>query len=135
MIPQSDLAAPATALYGANVFIVQSDPVRQDAAWRFIRWFSEAPQSARWAADLTSMPVRLSALDWMTDTLETYPFFQAQVQEILPYGQPEPAVAAELEIRDILYTAIVSVTQGYLDPQTALNQAAREADSILSSEP
>ena len=135
MIPQSDLAAPATALYGANVFIVRSGPVRQEAAWRFIRWFSEAPQSARWAAELTSMPVRLSALDWMTDTLETYPFFQAQVEEILPYGQPEPAVAAELEIRDILYTAIVSVTQGYLDPQTALDQAAREADSILSSEP
>ncbi len=135
MIPQSDPGAPATALYGADIFILESDAVRQDAAWRFIRWFSEAPQSARWAADLTSMPVRLSALEWMTDTLEAYPFFRMQVEEILPYGQPEPAVAAELQIRDILYTAIVSVTQGYLDPQTALDQAAYETDSLLSSEP
>ncbi len=80
------------------------------------------------------MPVRLSALDWMTDTLEAYPFFQAQVEEILPYGRPEPAVAAELEIRDILYTAILSVTQVYLDPQTALDQAAREANGVLSGQ-
>jgi len=135
MIPQSDAANPATALYGANFFIVRSDPFRQEAAWRFIRWFSEAPQSARWSADLQSMPIRLSALDWMTDTLEAYPFFQTQVEEILPYGQPEPAVAAELEIRDILYTAILTTTQGYLDPQTALDEAAREANRILSSQP
>jgi ABC-type glycerol-3-phosphate transport system substrate-binding protein len=53
----------------------------------------------------------------------------------LPYGQPEPAVAAELEIRDILYTAILTTTQGYLDPQTALDEAAREANSILSNQP
>jgi ABC-type glycerol-3-phosphate transport system substrate-binding protein len=81
------------------------------------------------------MPVRLSALGWMTDTLEAYPFFEAQLQEILPYAQPEPAVAAELEIRDVLYTAILTVTQGYLDPQTALDEAAREADLILSGQP
>ena len=135
IVPQSDPAVPATALYGSHIFIVRSNPVRQDAAWRFIRWFSEAPQSARWAADLTSMPVRLSALDWMTDTLEAYPFFETQVEGILPYGRPEPAIAEELEIRDILYTAIVSVTQGYLDPQTALDQAARETDRLLSGEP
>ena len=135
MIPQSDPENPATALYGASIFILQSAPVRQEAAWRFIRWFTGPRQSARWAGDLQSMPLRLSALDWMTDTLEAYPFFQTQVQEILPYGRPEPAVAAELEIRDILHTAILSVTQGFLDPKTALDQAAREANSVLSGQP
>lgn len=135
MIPQSDPENPATALYGASIFILQSDPIRQEAAWRFIRWFTGARQSARWAGNLQSMPVRLSALDWMTDTLEAYSFFEAQVQEILPYAQPEPAVAAELDIRDVLYTAILTVTQGMLDPKTALDEAAREADSILSGQP
>lgn len=134
MIPQTDPQNPATALYGASFFVVLSDPGREEAAWRFIRWFTDAPQNARWAAELQSMPVRLSALDWMTDTLEAYPFFQAQVEEILPYGRPEPAVAAELEIRDILYTAILSVTQGYADPRTALDQAARDANAILSGQ-
>ena len=134
IIPQSDPANPATALYGGSFFVLQTDPARQEAAWRLVRWFTDPQQTARWAADLQSMPVRLSALDWMTDTLEAYPFFRAQVEEILPHGQPEPAVAAELEIRDILYTAILSVTQGYADPQTALDQAARDANAILSGQ-
>ncbi len=134
MIPQTDPQDPATALYGASFFVVLGDPGRELAAWRFIRWFTDAPQSARWAADLQAMPVRISALGLMTTTLEAYPFFQAQVDEILPYGRPEPAVAAELEIRDILYTAILSVTQGYADPQTALDQAARDADAVLSGQ-
>jgi ABC-type glycerol-3-phosphate transport system substrate-binding protein len=132
-IPQSDPADPATALYGSSFFILQTDPARQEAAWRLVRWFTDPQQTARWAAELQSMPVRLSALDWMTDTLEAYPFFRSQVEEILPHGQPEPAVVGELEIRDILYTAILSVTQSLADPQTVLDQAARDADTILSS--
>jgi multiple sugar transport system substrate-binding protein len=134
MIPQTDPQDPATALYGTSLFVLLSDPDREAAAWHFIRWFTDAPQSARWAADLQAMPVRISALGLMTTTLEAYPFFQTQVEEILPYGRPEPAVAAELDIRDILYTAILSVTQGYADPQTALDQAARNADAILSGQ-
>ncbi len=133
-IPQADPAHPSTALYGASFFILQTDPARQEAAWRLVRWFTDPKQTARWAAELESMPTRLSALDWMTDTLETYPFFRAQVEEILPHGRPEPAVAAELEIRDILYTAILSVTQGFADPQAALDQAAHDAEAILSGQ-
>ena len=135
MIPQSDPANPATALYGASFFVILSDPAREEAAWRFVHWFTDAPQTARWAADLQSMPVRLSALDWMTDTLEAYPFVRVQVEQILPFGRPEPAVVGELEIRDILYTAILSVTQGLADPQTVLDEAARDANAVLSGQP
>jgi ABC-type glycerol-3-phosphate transport system substrate-binding protein len=133
-IPQSDPANPATALYGANFVILQTGSARQEAAWRLVRWFTSPQQTARWAAELQSMPDRLSALDWMTDTLTTYPFFQDQVKKIVPHARPEPAVATGLEIRDLLYTAILSVTQGYADPQTALDQAARDANTILSGQ-
>jgi ABC-type glycerol-3-phosphate transport system substrate-binding protein len=133
-IPQSDPGNPATALYGSSFFILQTDPARQEAAWRLVRWFTDPQQTARWAADMQSMPVRLSALEWMTDTLEAYPFFRSQVEQILPHGRPEPAVVGELEIRDILYTAILSVTQGFADPQVVLDQAARDADTVLSGQ-
>ena len=132
--PQADPANPATLLYGTNFFILRSDPEREQAAWRLIRWFTDTEQTARWASELQAMPVRSSALSVMTDTLEAYPFFEVQVEEILPYGRPEPSVAAELDVRDILYTAIISVTQGYSDPQTALDQAARDANAVLSGE-
>jgi multiple sugar transport system substrate-binding protein len=135
MIPQTDPAVPATALYGTDFFIVRSDPERERAAWRFIHWFTDQAQTARWSADLQAMPVRISALEVMTDTLETYPFFREQVEEILPFARPEPSVAAELEIREILYTAILSITQDYADPQAALNQAAAEVNVVLSERP
>jgi multiple sugar transport system substrate-binding protein len=135
MIPQADPENPATALYGSSFFILQGDPDRQRAAWRFIRWFTDRDQTARWAGDLEALPVRASALTVMTDTLEAYPFVQVQVEEIMPYAQPEPAIPAAFEVREVLHTAIVSVTQSYADPQTALEQAARDVRAILAGEP
>jgi multiple sugar transport system substrate-binding protein len=134
MIPQADPGNPATALYGSSFFIVQGDPAREQAAWRFIRWFTSRDQTARWAAGLEAMPVRASALEVMTDTLEAYPFVRIQVDQIMPYGRPEPAVPAALEVRDILYTAILSVTQGLADPQTALDLAARDVNAALAGQ-
>jgi ABC-type glycerol-3-phosphate transport system substrate-binding protein len=135
MIPQADPANPATALYGTDFFVVRSEPGRERAAWRFIRWFTDQTQTARWSAELQAMPVRVSALEIMTDTLETYPFFREQVEGILPFARPEPAVAGGLEVREILYTAILSVTQSYGDPQAVLDQAAAEANAALSRQP
>jgi ABC-type glycerol-3-phosphate transport system substrate-binding protein len=135
MIPQADPQTAVTSLYGGGFFIVPGEPARELASWRFIQWFVDTPQSARWAASLQSMPARLSALAMMTDTLQAHPFVEIQVEEILPYAQPEPAIAADLEVRDILYTAILSVTQGYQDPQTVLDRAAMEVDAVLSSQP
>ena len=132
LIPQIDPSHPATVSYGASFFILKGEPEQEAASWRLIRWFSDRDQSARWASSLETMPLRISALTVMTDTLETYPFFQTQVEQILPYARPEPAVAAELDIRDILYTAIISVTQYGADPQVVLDQAAREANEVLS---
>jgi len=135
MIPQTDPAQPATVLYGASFFILRGDPAQEWAAWRFIRWFTATPQTARWAGGLEAMPVRASALTVMTETLAAYPFLQTQVEQILPYARPEPAVPAGLEVRDLLYTAILSVTQGYADPQTALDQAAQKANRLLAGQP
>lgn len=134
MIPQAYPEQPVTALYGASFFIVESDSAREQAAWRLIRWFTDTEQTARWASELEATAIRASALAVMTDTLEAYPFVRIQAEEILPYGQPEPAVAAEMEVRDILYTAILSVTQSYADPQTVLDWAAGAVNDILGGQ-
>ena len=132
LIPQADPDHPATALYGTSFFIMRSDPFRERAAWRLIRWFGAKEQTARWSSRLEALPVRASALEVMTDTLEAYPFVRAQVEEILPYARSAPAMGWEFELHDILYTSIVSVTQGYADPQGALDQAARKVDALLA---
>jgi multiple sugar transport system substrate-binding protein len=135
MIPQADPAQPATASYGASFFIVRGDENKEREAWRLIRWFTEPEQSARWASSLQSMPVRLSALGYMTDTLEAHPFLATQVGDILPYARPEPAIAAGLEVNNLIYTAILSVTYGYEEASTALYRAATEANVLLAAQP
>lgn len=134
-IPQADLSQPATSLVGTSFFILPSDPDHEIAAWRLIRWFTLPENTARWAASLEAMPVRVSAQSWMTDTLAAYPVVQAQIGEIMPYARPEPALARGLEAREILYTAILSVTQGYSGTQEALDRAAIEVDALLGSAP
>jgi multiple sugar transport system substrate-binding protein len=140
LIPQSsgtgaEEKQPATALYGASFFVFAGEPAQERAAWRLIRWFTDRDQTALWAGQLQAMPVRVSALAVMTDTLEAYPFVKTQVEEILPYARPEPAVPAEFQVREILQTAIISVTQGFVDPQTALDLAAVEANATLTGQP
>jgi ABC-type glycerol-3-phosphate transport system substrate-binding protein len=132
MLPQADPAQPATVLYGTDLFVLNGDPLRQEAAWRLIRWLTSTEQTARWASGIGTLPIRASALAIMTDTLASYPFMRDQVQAILPYARPEPAVAAELQVREILYSTILSVTLGYADPQSALDRAALEVNAVLA---
>ena len=135
MIPQADPNHAATILYGPSFFILGSDLERERAAWQLLHWLTSTAQAARWADRLAAMPVRASALAVMTDTLAAYPFIRQQTQAILPYARPEPAVAVEFEVRDILYTAIISVTRGYTNPQTALDLAAWQVDVMLAEQP
>jgi len=135
MIPQADPDNPATVLYGASFFIVRSNPEQEQLAWQLLRWLTSAAQSARWADQLAAMPIRASALTVMTDTLAAYPFIRQQTRSILTYARPEPAVPAEFEVREILYTAIVSVTQGQADPQAALDSAAAKVNAVLAGRP
>lgn len=134
-VPQADPSTPSTLLVGTGFFLVPGDEERQRAAWRFVRWFTEPSQTARWAGGLDTLPVRASSLAVMTETLEIYPFLPAQVEEIGRYARPEPAIPEELEVREILHTAILSVTMGYADPQTALDQAAQATNALLSQQP
>jgi len=134
-IPQADPGRSATILYGPGFFVLSSDPEQEQIAWQLLRWLTSTAQAARWADGLAAMPVRASALAVMTDTLAVYPFIQQQTQSILPYARPEPAVVAEFQVREILYAAIMSVTQGYANPQAALDLAAWEVNSVLAEQP
>jgi ABC-type glycerol-3-phosphate transport system substrate-binding protein len=135
MIPQADPGHPATVQYGPSYFILRSDPDREQIAWQLLRWLTSTAQTARWADKQAAMPVRASALAVMTDTLVAYPFIRQQAQAILPYARPEPAVAAEFQVREILYSAIISVTQSNTDPQVALDLAAGQVNAILAEQP
>ncbi|HAN41230.1 MAG TPA: ABC transporter substrate-binding protein, partial [Candidatus Cloacimonas sp.] len=69
-----------SAISGANIVIFKSgDKRREEAAWKFIKWFTDTEQTAEWSARTCYMPLRKSALktDILRDFLSESPQFEA----------------------------------------------------------
>lgn len=52
-------------MYGTNVVIfgAKYSQAQQNAAWEFVKWFTNTDQTAKWAAETGYLPVRKSALN------------------------------------------------------------------------
>jgi len=66
---------------------------RQAAAWKFLKWLTDTPQTASWAKQTGYMPLRLSAMD--DPELQAYftenPTFQVAVSQ-MQYASPFPCI-------------------------------------------
>jgi multiple sugar transport system substrate-binding protein len=48
---------------GTNIAIFKSNPKKEEAAWKFIKWLTDKEQTAQWSYDTYYMPLRMSALE------------------------------------------------------------------------
>jgi sn-glycerol 3-phosphate transport system substrate-binding protein len=66
---------------------------RQKAAWKFLKWLTDTPQTASWAQQTGYMPLRLSAMNdaSLKEYFKTNPTFQVAVQQ-MQYASPFPCV-------------------------------------------
>ncbi len=132
-IPQSDPAKAHTVMYGANAAILKSTPQKQLASWLFLRWFSEAEQTASWATVSFYMPVRKSAAD--RPELKDYWAKQdpqgKQAFDQIGTSIPEPNVRGQQDIRDVIFEMLTKVTTGRATPRAALQVAGDKANAIL----
>ncbi len=121
---------------GTNVVIFRGqDPKVEKAAWEFVKWFTEAPQTAKWSYDTYYMPVRKSAFDEpvLKERLETYPEIAA-VYDQLNYSTFEPPIAEWYSARKQLEENVIEkVLRGKLSPQDALDKAADKIEQELKS--
>jgi multiple sugar transport system substrate-binding protein len=131
-IPQSDPENPATVMYGGSICVFRSTTAKQQAAWLFLKWFTDTDQTAKWGSQSGYMPVRYSAAAKLDDYFASNPIAKQQIEEIVPYGLPEPSVRGEQEIRDFIYDAIVASTTGIMTPQEALDDAVAKANEALA---
>jgi multiple sugar transport system substrate-binding protein len=119
---------------GTNVVIFAKASEReQEAAWEFIKWFTDTEQTAKWAAGTYYVPVRRSAFD--TDVLkaqfEAYPGLRETFSQ-LDYASFEPKIAGWYAGRRYLdERAIEVVLKGNEDPAKALDQAAARANAEI----
>jgi ABC-type glycerol-3-phosphate transport system substrate-binding protein len=132
-IPQKDPAKAATVQYGANVAIFKSTPEKQLASWLFVKWFTDAAQTAEWAVKSSYMPVRKTAQD--TDTLKNA--WKTDVQGKQAFDQigtsiPEPNVRGQQDIRTVIEDMLNAVVAGKVtDIPAAVKAAGAKANQIL----
>ena len=114
---------------GTNVVIFKGkDPKVEKAAWEFVKWFTEAPQTAKWSYDTYYMPVRKSAFDEpvLKERLDTYPEIAA-VYDQLNYSTFEPPIAEWFAARKYLEENVIEkVLREVLSPRDALDKAAEK---------
>lgn len=129
-IPQKDPAKPATVQYGANIAIFKTTPVKQAAAWLFLKFFGQPEQDAQWAITSSYMPVRKSTAD--NSTLKAYwekddPQGK-QAFDLIRYAIPEPNIRGVQDTRAIIQDALTAVMEGKLPSRQALEQATRDCN-------
>ena len=132
IIPQSDPENPATVMYGASACVFRSTSEKQQAAWLFLKWFTDTAQTAKWGSQSGYMPVRASAAAELVDYFADNPVAKEQFESIVPYGYPEPSVRGEQEIRDFIYDAMVASNTGIMTPQEALDDAVAKSNEALA---
>lgn len=113
---------------GTNVVIFDSENDKVEwAAWEFVKWFTEAAQTARWSELTYYMPVRKSAFqeEAIKKRLESNPEI-ASVYEQLEHATFEPQISEWFETRKYLEEQVIEkVLRGTLKPQKALDNAAK----------
>jgi len=122
-----------TVMYGPNVAIFKSDPQKQAASWEFIKWFTEADQTAQWSIKTHYLPVRKSAaagVDFKRE-LDASQALKAAF-DLLPYAKAEPAPAGWQQVRDVLTNMATSVATNKAPPQAALDAAEKKANAALA---
>jgi multiple sugar transport system substrate-binding protein len=119
---------------GTNVVIFSKTTQRErDAAWTFIKWFTDTDQTARWAAGTGYAPVRRSAFESevLMAEFEQYPGLREALGQ-LEYASFEPKIAGWYAGRRYLgERAIEAVLRGDADIESSLDKAADKGNAEI----
>lgn len=125
---------PGVTIAGTNVVIfTKATEEQQEAAWEFIKWFTDTDQTARWAAGTFYVPVRRSAFETavLKERFEEFSGLEATYSQ-LEYASFEPKIAGWYAGRRYLAErSIEAVLRGDADIVDALGRAADKANAEI----
>ncbi|UCF62329.1 MAG: ABC transporter substrate-binding protein [Anaerolineaceae bacterium] len=124
------LETPRVNIYGASLSILRTTPEKQLAAWLFIKWVTEAEQSARWSRASNYFPVRRSAADELADYFAENPQYEKAFGFLSHDMAIEPGVASYQECRGSIGEMLTAVVSG-ADPATWLADALDECNILM----
>lgn len=114
------------ATTGGGSWMVPSDSKNKDAAWKYVRWMSEAPQQVEWYKIFGNMPALKSA--WDDPALKGTVL--DQVHEALNHGVAQPNVPTWNQVGQIIGQQMEKVVRGGVSAQAALDEAQKQAEAI-----
>lgn len=116
---------------GNGGILADAKPEQKEAAWKFIKWFSDKEQTARWATRTGYMPVRFSAAAAMADFFKENPNFKVAVDQ-LKYAKSTPVIPEWSKVEaEAITPALEQVHVNNKPSAEALQEAARKAREIL----
>jgi len=131
--PQGDPAKPRTVMFGANITIFKTTPLKQTAAWEFVKWFTEPAQTVKWSVASSYMPIRKSAANdpalkaaWEKDPQGKMAF------DLVGYSFPEPNVPGWQDARNHITDALTAVVSGKMTPKAALDDAVAKTNKVIA---
>jgi ABC-type glycerol-3-phosphate transport system substrate-binding protein len=121
---------PSLTISGSAWTMLRSIPVKQLAAWLFIKWFSDTAQTVRWAQLTGLLPLRKSAGAGLANEFTTNAGFKVAF-DLLSVAKAQPDIPAWGNIAELLIHAVNAAVAGN-DPTQLLNDAAKNADALLN---
>ncbi|HPG59035.1 MAG TPA: extracellular solute-binding protein, partial [Candidatus Wallbacteria bacterium] len=105
------------------------------AAWKFIKWFTDTDQTARWGIETTYMPVKKSA--YRTEAVKAAIVKDPNMKVALTMLENidfEPQVAPWFECRAILGKATEALVLSGKTPKQILDESVAEMNEVLAAE-
>jgi multiple sugar transport system substrate-binding protein len=133
VLPHGANVSPITTIYGGNVLLYKTTPERERAAWEFVKWFTQANQSARWAVASGYLPLTKSAATNPTllAAWQKEPRLRGAFDNLQYATASEPKVGSYQQVRDIILQAIQAVVSGTKNPADALTEAQNDSNATL----
>ncbi len=130
-VPKFDQYAVPTG--GANAAIFSKDEAKQEAAWKFISWFTSKDQTILWSQKTGYLPVMKSAIDdpKMVKYFEENPNHELPVEQ-LKYARTAPEIPEYPQILDDIQEGMDQIMYSGKPVAPSLKAAARKADKDLS---
>jgi multiple sugar transport system substrate-binding protein len=117
-----------------NWVLLNNGPDRVNAAWQFIKWFTDAKQQMYYDEQTGALPIRQSQQQQsdFQAYLKKYPGTDVFVANMGNATKARPTIPQYSKISTFLGQAIVSVLLGKSDAKTALDQAAQQTNALLA---
>ncbi len=127
-------AGRATYLAGEHLAIFKQSS-HPDAAWTFVKWILEPENQAMFSEESGYLPVRKSVLELprYKEFLEKDPAMKAFVEQIAISRARAPIDYYRVEINQSIAEAVEKAIVGNINPKTALDEAARRSNELLST--